>query len=78
LDAVREEESVCGGVIKLMSNIALDALDGSTQLRGHKGEKVGEGGEGVRLLARWKIPRVVGAIIKDVQVILVTKETQNM
>jgi hypothetical protein len=50
LDAVREEESA-GGVIKLASIIAQDALDGAAILRGHKGEKVGEGGEGIRLLA---------------------------
>jgi hypothetical protein len=47
---MREEESVGGGVIKLASIIALDALDGASKLRGHKGREVGEGGEGVRLL----------------------------
>jgi hypothetical protein len=66
-----------GGVIKLTSIIALDAPDGATKLRGHKGEEVGEGGEGVRLLARRKSPRVVGAVIEDDQVILATRDTQN-
>jgi hypothetical protein len=51
LDVVREEESAGGGVIKLTSIITLDALDGVAKLRGHKGEEVGEGGEGIRLLA---------------------------
>jgi hypothetical protein len=51
LDVVREEESAGGGVIKLASIITLDALDGVAKLRGHKGEEVGEGGEGVGLLA---------------------------
>jgi hypothetical protein len=52
LDAVREEESAGGGVIKLISIITLDAPDGAAKLRGHKGEEVEEGGEGVRLLAQ--------------------------
>jgi hypothetical protein len=77
LDAVREEESVGGGVIKLASIITLDAPDGVAKLRGHKGKKVGEGEEGVRLLAQWKSPRVVGAAIEDDQVILVTRDTQE-
>jgi hypothetical protein len=38
LDTVRDEESVGGGVIKLTSIIAWDALDGATKLCGHKGE----------------------------------------
>jgi hypothetical protein len=50
LDVVREEESVGGGVIKLASIISLDASDGAEKL-GHKGKEVGEGGEGVGLLA---------------------------
>jgi hypothetical protein len=76
MDAVREEESV-GGIIKLTSIIALDASDGATKLRGHKGEEVGEGGECVGLLAQRKSPRVVGAIIEDDQVVLATRDTQN-
>jgi hypothetical protein len=76
LDAVREEESV-GGVIKLASIITLDAMDGVVKLRGHKGKEVGRGGEGVGLLAQRKGPRVVGAIIEDDHVILVTRDTQN-
>jgi hypothetical protein len=47
---MREEESVGGGVIKLASIISLDASDGAEKL-GHKGKEVGEGGEGVGLLA---------------------------
>jgi hypothetical protein len=56
LDAVREEESASGGVIKLASIIALDGPDGTTKLRRYKGEEVGEGGEGVGLLAQRKSP----------------------
>jgi hypothetical protein len=74
---VREEESAGGGVSKLTSIIALDAPDGAIKLRGYKGKEVGEGGEGVGLLTQRKSPRVVGAVIKDDQVILVTRDTRN-
>jgi hypothetical protein len=73
---VREEQSE-REVIKLTSIIALDASDGAAELHGQKGEEVGEGGEGVRLLAQWKSPRVVGAVIEDDQVILITRDTRN-
>jgi hypothetical protein len=74
---VREEESAGGGVIKLASIIALGAPDGAAKLREHKGKEVGDGGEGVRLLAQWKSPRVVCAVIEDDQIILVTRDTRN-
>jgi hypothetical protein len=77
LDAVREEENAGGGVIKLASIIALDAPDGAAKLRRHKGKEVREGGEGVRLLAQRKSPRVVGAVIEDDQVILVTRHSEQ-
>jgi hypothetical protein len=77
MDAVREEENV-GRVIKLASIITLDTLDGVTKLRGHIGEEVREGGEGVSLTAQQKGRRVVSAIIMVDQVILVIRDTKNM
>jgi hypothetical protein len=74
---VREEETAGGGVIKLASIIALDAPDGVTKLCGHKGKEVGDGGECVRLLALRKSLQLVGAVIEDDHVILVTRDTQN-
>jgi hypothetical protein len=52
------------GVIKLASIITLDTLYGIAKRCGYKGEEMGEGGEGVRLLAQQKSPRVVGAVIE--------------
>jgi hypothetical protein len=77
LDAMREEEHADGVVIKLVFIITLDAPDGATKLRGHKGKEVREGGEGVGLLAQRESPQVVDAVIKDDQVILVTRDTRN-
>jgi hypothetical protein len=73
LDAVRQEESTGRGVIKLTSIVALDAPDGAAKLHGHKDE-VGESVEGVGLLVQQNGPRVVGAVIEDDHVILVTRE----
>jgi hypothetical protein len=77
LDAVREEESTGGGVIKLISIITLDTMDGATKLCGHMGEEVRECGEGIILMVQRRGPRVVSAIIEDDQVILITRDTKN-
>jgi hypothetical protein len=61
LDTVKEEASA--GVVKLVSIIALDAPNGAAKLRGYKGDEMGEGGEGVGLLAQRKGPQKVGAVI---------------
>jgi hypothetical protein len=50
LDDVREEESA--GVIEFTSIITLDTPDGATKMRGHKGEEVEDGREGVGLMAQ--------------------------
>jgi hypothetical protein len=43
-----------------------------------KGKKWERVGEDVRLLVQQKSPRVVGVVIEDDQVILVTRDTRNM
>jgi hypothetical protein len=68
---------VGGGVIKFTPIITLDTSDGVAKLHGHKGEEVGESREGVGLLAQQKSLQIVGAVIEDDQVILVTKDTWN-
>jgi hypothetical protein len=40
LDTVREKESTRGGVIKLMTIVTLDGLDGEAELCGHPSEEV--------------------------------------
>jgi hypothetical protein len=56
LDTIREDDSVGGGVTKLMAIVALDTTDGTTRLNGHIGKKVRQGGECVKLMAQWKCP----------------------
>jgi hypothetical protein len=72
---VRKEEGVSGGVVKLMSIVALDTPEGTTELRGHISEKVRERGERVRLMAQRKGPRVISTIIQNNQIIFISRNT---
>ena len=63
LNTLREEEGMGGGVIKLTPVVALDGLNGDAELSGHPGKEVEKGGEGLRLGAQRKSPRVMRKII---------------
>jgi hypothetical protein len=69
---MREEEGV-GGVIKLTAIVALDTPDGTIKLHEHIGEKVGQGGEHVRLMAQQKGPRVMSTIIQNNWIVLISR-----
>jgi hypothetical protein len=56
LDTVRKEEGANGGVVKLVSIVALDTPDGTTKLLGHISEKVRKRGECVRFMVQQKGP----------------------
>ena len=59
LNTSREKEETRGVVIELTAIVALDDLNGEAELGGHPGKEVEEGGEGLRLSAQRKSPRVV-------------------
>jgi len=59
LNTLREEERTGGGVVELTPVVTLDGLNGEAELSGHPGKEVEEGGEGLRLGAQRKRPRVV-------------------
>jgi hypothetical protein len=46
---MRKKESTGGGVIELMTIVALDGLDGEAELCGHPSEEVENYGESFRL-----------------------------
>jgi hypothetical protein len=73
---VREEEGV-GGVIELSSIIELETADGATKLRENIGEEMREGEESVRFEERQKSPGVMSTIIKNNQVVLITRNTHD-
>ena len=52
-----------GVVIELTPIVTLDGLNGEAELSGHPGKEVKEGGEGLRLGAQRKSPRVMRKII---------------
>jgi hypothetical protein len=76
MDTVRKEEGASGGFVKLTSIVALGIPVGTTKLRGHISEKVRERGEHVRLMAHRKGPRIMSTIIKNNQIILISRHTR--
>ena len=73
LNTPREEEGTGGGVIELTPIVTLDGLNGEAELSGHPGKEVEEGGEGLRLGAQMKSPKVMREIINHHQIIFITR-----
>ena len=67
-----EEEGSGAGVIKLAPVVALNSFNGGTELCGHIGEEVSQGGIRVGLETKRKHPQVMGSIIKNDQIIFIT------
>src|SRR6185437_9841357 len=76
LNTPRQEEGTGGGVIELTPVVTLYGLNGEAELSGHPGEEVEEGGEGLRLGAQRKRPRVVREVIDHHQIVLVTRKAK--
>ena len=75
-EQLREEEETGGGVIELTPVVTLDDLNGEAELSGHPGKEVEEGGEGLRLGAQRKSPRVMRKIINHHQIIFITRHAE--
>ena len=78
LDSAREEEGAGGVVIELTPVVALDGLNGETEMSGHPGKEVEEGGEGLRLGSQRKSSRVMRKIINHHQIIFITRHAEYM
>src|SRR4029078_5580277 len=76
LNTPREEEGTGGGVIELSPVVTLDGLNGEAELSGHPDKKVEEGGEGLRLGAQRKSPRVMRKIINHHQIVFITRNAE--
>jgi len=76
LNTPREEERTGGGVVELPPVVTLDGLNGEAELRGHPGKEVEEGGEGLRLGAQRKRPRVVREVVDHHQIVLITRKAK--
>jgi hypothetical protein len=63
------------GVIKLTTIVALQVFYGGAKLSGNKREKVSIGGKRIRFEAERKGPQEVGAVIKDGEIVLITRNT---
>jgi hypothetical protein len=56
---VRNEEGTGGGVVKLMTIVTFDGLNGEAELCGHPSEEVKNRGESIRLRTQGKNPRIM-------------------
>jgi hypothetical protein len=74
---VREEERAGLRIIEFTAVVALDALDSGAKLRANISEKFRKSGKCIGFEAEWKSPNVVGAIIKNNQIIFVARHTNN-
>ena len=63
-----------GGGVELTPVVTLDGLNGEAELSGHLGKEV-KSGEGLRLGAQRKSPRVMKKIINHHQIVFVTRNT---
>jgi hypothetical protein len=77
LNTPREKEGARGVVIELTPVVALDSLDGDTELSGHPGKEVEKGGKSLGLGTQRKSPRVVREIIDHYQIILIARNARN-
>jgi hypothetical protein len=77
LNTVSEKEGTGGGVIKLMTIVTLDGLDGEAELCEHPSEEVMERGKSVILRTQGKSPRKMRKIIGHHKIVLVTRNTNN-
>jgi hypothetical protein len=75
VDTVGEEESSCVGVVKLTTIITLQAFYGGAKLSGNKREKISNSGKCVGFEAERECPQEVGAVVKDGEVVFVTRNT---
>jgi hypothetical protein len=71
------EKGAGGVIIELTPVVALDSLDGETELSGHLGKEVEEGGKSLGVDTQRKTPRVVREIIDHHQIILIARKARN-
>ena len=75
MDALAEKEGAGAGVIKLEPVVALDGLHMGTELSKGVGDEVRERAESVRFNTKRKSPQIMRAIVKNDQIIFITRHT---
>jgi hypothetical protein len=77
MDALAEEKGTSAGVIKLVSVVALDGLHRGAVLCRGVGNEGRESVESVRFNTKRKSPQIMRAIIKNDQLIFITRYTDD-
>jgi hypothetical protein len=67
-----KEKGTGGRIVKLAPVVTLNSLHGAAELCRDIGKEMRQSSEGVRFELKWKSPKVMSAIIKDNQIILIT------
>jgi hypothetical protein len=77
VDALAEEEGTNARVIKLAPVVALDGLHSGAELSRGVGNEGRERAESVRFNTKRKSPQIMCAIIKNDQIIFITRYTDD-
>ena len=64
-------------VVELATIIALDTLNGDTELCGNIGKEIRQGRESIKLQPQWKSPEVMQKIIEYDKIILAARYARN-
>jgi hypothetical protein len=71
--AIRQEERAQCVIVEFPAIISLQASNGSAELSTNIGMKANDSGQDFRFISQWKRPNIMGMIIKNHNVILVTR-----
>ena len=77
MDALSEEKLTGARVVTLSPVIALNNLDPGAKLGGGVSDEVSKCAESVRFKPQRKRPQIMSAIIKDDQVVFITRNADN-
>jgi len=77
VDALAEKVGTSAGVIKLAPVVALDGLHRGAELSRGVGNDVCERAESVRFNTKKKSPQIMRAIIKNDQIVFITRHTDD-
>jgi hypothetical protein len=77
MDALSEEKVTGTRVVEFFPIVALDRLDTCVKLSGDMGDELSQRAESVRFESQRKCPQVMSAVIKNNQIIFITRNTDN-
>ena len=77
MDALSEEKVTSTRVVEFFPIVALDRLDMCVKLSGDMDDELSQRAESVRFESQRKYPQVMSAVIKNNQIIFITRNIDN-